>query len=116
MKHIVFVGDKPSSKNIDPSIPFVGTQSYRILLDWIWQMDIDISDVTICNKDTLFKNYHRPIGVSFIALGNEAAKELKRQCHSYFKLPHPSPRNRKLNDKKYIALELEKCKNYINGI
>jgi len=44
---IIFVGDKPSAKNLDPEIPFVGTQSYKKLLEWIWEMDINISDVFI---------------------------------------------------------------------
>jgi hypothetical protein len=31
----VFVGDKPSSKNLDKTIPFVGTPSHKTLMKWI---------------------------------------------------------------------------------
>ena len=125
---IIFVGDKPSSKNTDPSIPFVGTQSYKRLLDWIWRMDINITNVGIFNKDnlsTLSTSDH-----IFIALGNKAEEALKKH-HTYrwdaennkevkfeaiyFKLPHPSPRNFKLNDKKYESDCLKKCKEWLKS-
>jgi len=123
---IVFVGDKPSSKNISPYIPFVGTQSYKRLLEWIWEMDIDISRVKLCNKDFIDGTYED----FYIALGNEAEKAIKDTVFCvwnwkkgvemeikpyYFKLPHPSGLNRKINDKKFIKQELTKCKEWLNG-
>lgn len=122
---IVFVGDKPSKKNIDPSIPFVGTRSYKTLLDWIYKMNIDISQVKLCNKDFIDGTYED----WYIALGNEAEKALQEKVFwvwnwktqfeekikpHYFKLPHPSGLNRKLNDKKWLESELNKCKEWLN--
>ena len=123
---IVFVGDRPSAKNVDQDIPFVGTQSYKTLLQWIWKMDIDISTVILCNKDNIEPYSH----YIYIALGREAENELKnlKSCYwdpetstlveenvRYFMLPHPSGKNRKLNDKKWLEKELDKCKDWING-
>lgn len=49
-----------------------------------------------------------------IALGAFAATCLDRINISYFRLPHPSPRNRLMNDKEYVQNVLNKCKEYIN--
>ena len=49
----------------------------------------------------------------FVALGNNASERLSDMDIEHFKLPHPSPRNRKLNDQKFIDSELEKCYRYI---
>jgi hypothetical protein len=50
-----------------------------------------------------------------VALGNTAADALDRLGIVYFKLPHPSPRNRKLNDKTYINALLRNCKDYLEN-
>jgi len=50
-------------------------------------------------------------GDVYVALGNNASRALYGIPH--FKLPHPSPKNRKLNDKEFIASELQKCYSYL---
>jgi len=124
---IIFVGDKPSSKNLDQNIPFVGTESYPKLLSWIGKMNIHWKDFNIINKefryDGMFDemwNKNEKWGIkdisshTFIALGNEASKSLDWFCIEHFKLPHPSPRNFKLNDKEFIKRILQECKEYIH--
>ena len=76
---IIFVGDKPGRKNVSPDVPFVGTQSYKRLLEWIWRMDIDITDVKTANTT----DFARRVGVNnlltspkIIALGKSAKKHL----------------------------------------
>lgn len=49
-----------------------------------------------------------------IALGSFAGACLDRINISYFRLPHPSPRNRQMNDKEYVQNVLNACKEYIN--
>ena len=49
-----------------------------------------------------------------IALGNFASEALTKIGVEHFKLPHPSPLNRQINDKSYISDQLSKCKDYIN--
>lgn len=53
---------------------------------------------------------------NILTLGNVPHDILKSFGVSSFKLPHPSPRNRVLNNKEYEQQILEKCKNYINGV
>jgi hypothetical protein len=115
---IIFVGDKPSPKNIDPNIPFVGTQSYKTLLDWIWRMDLNISNIILCNKDklddiVLNMDTYDYYSVKIVSLGREAEKISEVYTDKHFNLPHPSGRNRKLNDKKYVSKILKECKEWI---
>lgn len=141
---IVFVGDKPSSKNLDSNVPFVGTQSYKVLLQWIWEMDIDISDVVLTNVDDFYhKINHNNCSLTsdyFIALGQVAGDFLENlevrwiyRCgptiiptdqHTetttiykfpYFTLPHPSGRNRLLNDKEFVKNKLKECKEWLRS-
>ena len=51
-----------------------------------------------------------------IALGNTASKALNKLKIKHFKLPHPSPRNRLLNNKKFITKQLKECRKYIDQI
>lgn len=125
---IIFVGDKPSSKNKSKDIPFVGTKSYKNLLEWIYRMDLDISNVVLTNQDKFEHCYvsgwiyynGKQIGRSntakIVVLGNKAEDKVQEtSILDYFKLPHPSPKNRKLNNKDYIKRELNKCKEFLNA-
>lgn len=125
---IVFVGDKPSKKNKDPKVPFVGTPSYRKLLEWIFRMDVDISDVKMSNKgdDTYLlweavwksKQDQGPEEknlVKFVALGRQAQKYMTKRKVNCFYLPHPSGLNRMLNDTKYLTRKLRECSRYLTA-
>lgn len=115
---VIFVGDKPSRLNESPMIPFVGTPSWKTLLKWI--KTLDVSSYHISNSfspmDMVEVQCFKKDGNTFIALGNEASDRLAKVGIEHFKLPHPSPRNRKLNDPKFIDSELEKCKDYLKGL
>lgn len=126
---IIFVGDRPGRKNLDPNIPFVGTQSYKKLLEWIWYLDVDINNVILMNKDEFDYDYvscritrngctisDKPRDCKIVVLGNNAEEVVDMYgMLNYFKLPHPSGLNRKLNDKKWLQKELSKCKKYLHG-
>jgi len=116
---VVFVGDKPSNLNDNPNVAFVGTPSYKNLLKWIKKMEIKDDDYVMINSDTPVRLEHAMWmsihGHEIVALGNIAAKRLSFMDVVFYKLPHPSPRNRKLNDQNFIDSELEKCKNYLRG-
>ena len=49
-----------------------------------------------------------------VALGGFVSSALNKINISHFKLPHPSPRNRLLNDKSYERSIVNQCKEYIN--
>ena len=50
-----------------------------------------------------------------IALGNYASMCLKKINVKHFKMPHPSPRNRKLNDKDFESQIVEECRQYLES-
>lgn len=114
---IVFIGDSPSNSNLNPEVPFVGTQSYKKLLEWIYRLNISINDVMLVNQCDLGPDDFFALDIpdnAIVALGKVAALELRRhKIVNYFELPHPSPRNRKLNDRVYESEELKKCKAWL---
>lgn len=115
MIEVLFVGDEPSKDNHDPEIAFIGTKSYKVLLEW-WKRlgQIGIAVENSHNSKSLKAiRYYYGLDYKVVALGNNASKRLSKMNIQHFKLPHPSPRNRKLNDKEYIDSELAKCYLYI---
>lgn len=128
---IVFVGDKPAKANLNPDIPFVGTKSYKRLLEWIYKLDLDLTDLTVCNSAD-FKEYHwggqyfienrksfyldlDPTLDLIIPLGDNAEKIIKKTSLPYFKLPHPSFRNRLFNKSNYEQEVLNDCREWLRG-
>ena len=128
---VLFVGSNPSTKNLDPNIPFEGTKSSKVLEVWIKFLELaDYDVVNILDKVT--KN-NRPLtkreikssllefkekisSVEYdriIALGNSASVALKMLKLSHYKLPHPSSRNRQLNSKEFVDNSLNECKVYL---
>jgi len=50
-----------------------------------------------------------------LALGNTVSEVLNKLNIDHFKLPHPSPRNRLLNDKKFEVDIIRQCELYLNN-
>lgn len=121
---VYFIADKPTKDNVSQQIPLVGTSSYRTLLEWIGMMDIDITRVRLYNQiDGPFNNVMSRMSLNraielrqicVVALGQKAATYLRKAgITNYFMLPHPSGRNRLLNDKKFVKVKLDLCKRFI---
>lgn len=114
-RKVIFVGDKPSKKNTDSEVAFIGTQSYKRLLEWIDFLDIE--DYTMINRvSPLFVQkvlHYKNEGWDVVALGREAHIALQNIGVGHCALPHPSGRNRWLNDKESVRKCLETCKAYI---
>ena len=117
---IVFVGDKPSTKNTDLNVPFIGTQSHKTLLKWIEYLGIN--EYILFNSHTEqelieFESFCKHNTCLVVALGNNAARAMKRYALDllFFTLPHPSPRNLILNDSKFVTRELDRLKDKLKG-
>ncbi len=118
---VLFVGDRANPKtNASLDVPFVGTKSYRTLLEWFYRMDIDFTKVYLVNAYTpsgrairLPYDDIRARGIRVVALGDAAREALKDKDIKFFSLPHPSGLNRDLNDKKKLSESLAKCRDFI---
>lgn len=121
---VYFVADRPTADNISSVVPLIGTDSYKTLLKWCGEMDVDITRVRLYNQvDGPFDHamaratLNQAIKldqIKVIALGQKAATYLmKVGVEEYFVLPHPSGRNRLLNNKKYVNEKLGACRKYI---
>lgn len=125
---VYFVADAPTKDNVSPNVALVGTSSYKNLLTWIGEMNVDITRVRMYNQ--VDKPFDHPMTIStlnkavlldqikVIALGQKAADYLMDSgVKVFYMLPHPSPKNRVLNDKKALKENLGACKNFIyNGV
>lgn len=119
---ILFVGDKPSPRMAPTSRAFQGAACEDRVYKWINKIlsrprvrEWAYPAFRICNSTDNDCIYYARESSCVIALGNNASKFLTSHNISHFKLPHPSGRNRQINDKTFIALQLELAKIYINS-
>lgn len=112
---ILFVGDRPSPKMKSGAKPFEGAACEKRLKEWIKTLGVseyrikNSTDVGIYMSALITHNTGYPV----ICLGNNASNRLNSVPH--FKLPHPSYRNRKLNDKNYEKQVLQECKDWLDN-
>jgi uracil-DNA glycosylase len=126
---IWFVGSNPSRKNDDKMTPFYGTRSLLTLLAWIAYLDV--KEYAFINASNEFANDGKVklTGDDYVrlymalnkekrvvALGKIASNALTKLKIKHTTLPHPSPRNRKLNDPYFTDAELAKCRKYLDKI
>lgn len=107
---VLIVGDEPSRLNDDPLVAFVGARCEPKLKEWIKYLGIE----AVCVNRThpvfgliVAQNNNRKTPI--LALGEKASKALKDLKIQHFKLPHPSGRNRQINNKKFIEHKLLEC-------
>ena len=113
---IYFIGDKPSKRNVDPKVAFVGTTSYKTLLEWIYRMNLSVNDIMLYNAKAFIQDVQDEVNEDdfVVALGREASTLLEHYHIPHHKIPHPSGLNRMLNDKKQVNEFLKGCKEYVN--
>jgi hypothetical protein len=119
---IIFVGDKPSPKMKFGAKPFEGAACENRLHGWI-QFVLKPKDKSVATITCMLINqydhsfgklsawYYRDKHI-FIALGNNASRALSYIPH--FKLPHPSGKNRQINDKAFIYNKLQECRAWLS--
>jgi uracil-DNA glycosylase len=104
---VLFVGDQPSRKNDNPATAFKGTQSGVTLEKWATFLGVTYFAINSHSEPELYSSikwaeqFNQPI----ITLGASAKQRVESLCYKngfvveIYHLPHPSPLNRKLNNK-----------------
>jgi len=115
MKHPLILGINPSP------VAFRRNHSLHRLASWMTFLGYD----TYCFSNIIpyeGKYSHKDVDMNFvresieghdtiIALGGFVSSVLKRMNIDHITMPHPSPLNRKLNDKKYERAVLKNVRN-----
>ena len=111
---IVIVGQNPSTAKQKKN------STFDRLGRWTKAVGLETYDFMNCSDDpgdkyeidydrlSTTKKYNK-----VIALGGVASKALTKVGVEHFKMPHPSPRNRQLNDKQFEIDMLFKMKEYL---
>ena len=124
---ILFVGDAPRANMKPGSRAFKGAKCESRLMEWIgFLLDLSPLELLVTNDryriinqsdpafySDLHEHYFHTKGPT-IALGGVASLALGKALH--FKLPHPSGRNRQINDKEFIMSRLIECKLWLARI
>jgi uracil-DNA glycosylase len=127
---VLVVGQNPSRHNLDPKVAFEGTKSFNVIEDWMQEMSVSDNSYMLVNAfikvnqkynkdefDIAVARLHSYMKIikpeKVIALGKMAAKALKKAGIDHFELPHPSGRNRKLNDMEWLQEQLLQAREYI---
>lgn len=88
-------------------LPMVTFTNLSPDVDW----DFDLKKVDASFLSQQLKTYPK-----VLALGGKVSDYLAKYLHTeHFKLPHPSYRNRLLNDREFERRILIECKNYLKG-
>lgn len=131
MKVILFVGSNPSRASTTEAAFHGSTKSSKILTAWTENVRGIKMHVNVLNKKT---ENNRPLktseiqlnldllksnieGISpdhVVALGKTASKALTLLGIKHYEMPHPSGKNRKLNDKKFVAEKIKGLLEYVS--
>lgn len=129
MLKILFVGSNPSNASTCDVAFHGSTRSSQILTGWIKDIRGCKMHINVLNKKT---ENNRPLTTQevndsleklreqlnmikadrVVALGKTAAKALTLLGVVHYEMPHPSGRNRKLNDASYVAEKVKGLTNY----
>lgn len=110
----------PSDK---PTLGYTRNASFKRLEAWMDELGVEhFSFINVFDKPhapTLSKVKGKPLVeasrdyLNVIALGGFVSLALNRLNVDHFKMPHPSPLNRLLNDQTYENKVLKECKEYL---
>lgn len=99
--------------------------SYDKIQKWIHYLGYEFMSFTNVSHDVHWNKKISSIDIDslvhqldshdkFIALGCLVSDVLSRLNYDHFKLPHPSPLNRQMNDMNFVYQQLDLCKEYLN--
>jgi len=114
---ILIVGDTPAPK-AKTSVPFKDAKCESRLNEWLGKLGLKRENCKIVNRTSDFFELAATLaskfGIPIIALGNNASRALGEKSH--FKLPHPSGKNRQINNKSYISRQLAQCRLWLRHV
>jgi len=128
---ILFVGSNPSSSSPEEVVFHSSTMSSKRLMTWLKNIQGVFIYINVLNSPT---ENNRPIKNSeiilnierlksdidgikpnkIVALGKTAGTALEIIEVEHYKMPHPSGRNRELNDEEYVKEMVKGLENYIS--
>lgn len=131
--NILFVGSNPSVKANSNEAFTEDTVSGKTLKDWISRAYLDTHDMHFINVSSSKTSNNMPLSKTnihanleklkteintinpthVIALGKTAAYALSKIITDFIEMPHPSHRNRLLNNESYVSKCIEKMSNYV---
>ena len=122
---VLFVGSNPSNASTCDIAFHSSTKSSQILTGWTSHiksrtfMHVNVSnnktkDNRPLKQSEIDENIDRLLRLIssiqpcyVVALGQTAAKALRKINQPHYEMPHPSGRNRKLNDKRYVEEKIK---------
>lgn len=117
MIKVVFIGDKPSSKNLSEDIPFVGANCFERFVSFIKRINPDYylalnseTERELQEIETLVEG-----GFKVVCMGKVAAIRLRDRSIPHMTLPHPSGRNLQVNDEQKVNSMLEEAWIYVRS-
>lgn len=130
---VLFVGSNPSNASTVDAAFHGSTKSSKILTRWTKDIDAIKIYINVLNEKT---ENNRPLKNSeiksnlpqlktniqainpdrVVALGKTAAKALTLLHIAHYEMPHPSGRNRKLNDKNYEEQKVKGLTEYCHSV
>lgn len=128
---IVFVGSNPSTASTTDEAFHESARSSKILADWTKDIPGDKRYVNVARRKTdnnkalttaemkaeLPRLKNDLAGATrIVALGKTAMRALSLLGVDFYEMPHPSGRNRLLNDKEYAARKIKELVHYCNEL
>lgn len=115
MSRAIVVGMNPSQAKTSGTMKKLNSWMTALGVEYFGFINVSSEEGVYNRKSVCYTRLSTAINtdVPVLALGGEASTVLKKIGISHFKLPHPSGRNRLLNDKNFEASCLEECRQYI---
>lgn len=129
---ILFIGSNPSESAGSTVAFWQDTSSAKVLAKWIDELG-PVDQLFFNNVSPFTTPNNRPLttteiresserlkmlvaihdGAKIVALGRTAEKALRMIGEKFYAMPHPSGKNRKLNDKAYVEEKIKGLRNYL---
>src|SRR5574343_422195 len=100
----------PTFKKLESWMDSLGVKNFSFINTYDTSGEFSSEHVDRPSLKMASKDY-----LKIVALGNHVSKVLNTLGIDHYRAPHPSPRNRKLNDKSYERSMLDELSSYLRG-